>query len=221
MKDSSLWIYAKNFDQESMGANLEAIFSAATKQEIQEGRDWYNQAHKFAHGLAQKYDRSVESVIGIISSLSPETKYSKNIEDAQKMLETGTEAVVTTYDKNRDKALKILDGDLDAHEHFSNVVNKTAAFYHNILRPNESGRVTIDRHSARVIHGYYLTGDEAIYYSNTPAKYRASQKVYQDVAAEHDLLPHQLQAITWLAYRRTIVPDRYQYQDVDLGEIIL
>lgn len=221
MKNSSQWVYAKNFDKGAMGANLEAIFSAATKQEIQQGRDWYHQANKFAKGLAKKYNRSVESVIGIISALSPETKYSQNIEDAQALIERGADAVVTTYDKNRDKALKILDGQLDAHEHFTAATNKTAAFYFNILQPASAERVTIDRHSARVTHGYYLTADDAIYYSNTPAKYVATQEVYKEIASKHDLLPHQLQAITWLTYRRTIVPERYQYEDIDLGEIIL
>lgn len=221
MKKSNDWIMAKHFDLEAMASNLEAILEASTSQEIKDGRQWYQNCNSFARGLAEKYGHGLEKIVGIISSLSPETKFNQNILDTIKILEYGQEAIVTTYDNNRNKALKILEDELEPHTHYEASTNKTAAFYFNILRPREASRVTIDRHSSRVCHGYYLTSQEAIYYSNTPAKYKATQEAYFIVARDHGLLPHILQAITWLTYRRTIVPKRYQSKDLDFNDIIL
>ena len=220
MKQSN-WIMAKNFDLEAMASNLEAILEASNTQEISSGRRWYRDCNTFAKKLSSKYSQSLEKIVGIISSLSPETKFNQNILDTIKILEYGNEAIVTTYDSNKIKALNILKGKLDPNSHYEASINKTSAFYFNILRPLEASRVTIDRHSTRVCHGYYLTGNEAIYYSNTPAKYKATQEAYYLIASKFSLLPHVLQAITWLTYRRTIVPTRYQSNDLDFNDIIL
>ena len=214
-------IYGRDFSRSAMASNLEAILEASSKNEIKSGRQWYQDCNQFALKLASKYGHSLEKIAGIISSLSPETRLKNNLIDTISLLENGNEAIVTTYDNNKIKALNILENRLDAHDHFQASINKTASFYYNILRPLENNRVTIDRHASRVLHGYYLTGNEAIYYNNTPKKYSINETVYQATASKYDLLPHCLQAITWLAYRRLYVGKRYQDNSDHFNEIIL
>ena len=214
-------IYGREFSKKAMASNLEAILAAANEDEINSGRQWYKDCHKFASKLAVKYGHSLEKIAGIISSLSPETRLKNNLMDTISLLDNGSEAIVTTYDNNKIKALAILDNRLNAHKHYSSSINKTASFYFNILRPLENNRVTIDRHASRVLHGYYLTGNEAIFYNNTPLKYSINQEVYKSIASKYDLLPHSLQAITWLSYRRLFVGKRYQDNSNHFEEIIL
>ncbi len=248
-EDPTTWIISKNFDLNAMGDNLVAILEQSTSQEIKSGRSWYSDCNKLVGRLAKKYDHNIQTVTGILASLSPETNFSQNVKDTIGLLTNGDNAIVTTYEKNRIKALKILSGELDIHDHYSQAITKTAGFYFNILQPLDitrvtidrhssrvvhgyyltgsesrfyyNTRVTIDRHSSRVVHGYYLTGSESRFYYNTRAKYQKTEGIYFSIAEKYDLLPQQLQAITWLTYRRLIVPARYKQNDVNFSDIIL
>jgi hypothetical protein len=47
-----------------------------------------------------------------------------------------------------------------------------------------------------------MTDDQAIYYCNTPRKYEVIEDAYRAVAEKIGIYPQQVQAITWLAYKR-------------------
>lgn len=218
--DSSTWVTAKSFDLDSMADNISALLEQATTEDITTGLQWYSMARGLVDRLSVKSGRSTHVVTGIMAALSPETGWSQNVKDTIALLEDD-DAIVTTYDRNRDKALAIKSGRLNAHEHFLTYWRKTGAFYCNILEPETDDRVTIDRHSARIAHGYYLTGSESIYYVNTEAKYRKTAESFKIVARENKLLVHQLQAITWITYRRSFVAAKYQQSDIKIKDIIL
>ena len=214
------WITARSFDIDSMTTNIRCILDDATQDEFETGLNWYSSARGLMDRLSVKSGRSTQVITGILAALSPETKWTANVKDTVALLKDDN-AVVTTYDNNRDKAIAIKSGRLNAHSHYSQYWRKTGAFYSNILEPDVDYRVTIDRHSARIAHGYYLTGDESIRYCNTKPKYTKTEFAFRIVAGENNILVHQLQAITWLTYRRKIVPIRYQQNDINPTDIIL
>ena len=187
------------------------ILSLATKQEISNGLTWYNRAHEFCIQLASNYDLSLGETAGIIAALSPGTHWQQNMIDSVNLLTSGLDAKVTTYNRNKYKAWAISQGILDPYDALSQGKNgidkKTFCFWLNLVGPNTAGRVTIDRHSSRVAYGYNLSADIAIYYSNTPKKYKACELAYNEASRDANiaLLPHQIQAITWLTYRRLYV----------------
>ena len=81
--------------------------------------------------------------------------------------------------ENVDEVIKILNG------------QKIQAFFNNIYHV-EDDKVTIDVWALRV-----LKFDKNL----TPKVYRTAESAYQDVSKEMDILPKQLQAITWTALR--------------------
>jgi hypothetical protein len=203
----------KSFDQSKLENSILNIYQLANRQENTEGLVWYEIANRFARTIARKHDISLVQTAAIIAALSPATHWAQNIIDTESLILLDEDASVTTYNRNKYKALKFLYGQLEPVDHYIGNAKynwtKTASFFTNILNPTIAGKVTIDRHALRIAHGYELTADDAIYYGNTPKKYDATARAFITVAKNTGLLPHQLQAITWLAYRRLYVADRY------------
>lgn len=203
---SDNWIMAKNFDTGLMATMIKTILEQSTAADIENGRQWYSTARKFAREQSEKHNLKIDVVTAVISALSPETTWQINKDKTIEFLEYRENSIMATYPNNKDKALKFLSNDLEPNEHY-NLSNwrKTSAFYRNILEPNCDQRVTLDRHALRIAHGYYLTGDQSIYYGNTRAKYVKTELVFKQIAHENDMLPNVLQAITWVTFRRLFV----------------
>ena len=203
----------KNFSQDTLESNVKNIYDLANRQEHSEGLVWYHIANRFAQTIANKHDLTLVQTAAILAALSPATHWAQNIIDTEALIINGLEATVSTYHRNKIKASLFLSGELDPIAHYvadkKYSWTKTAAFFSNILNPDEIGKVTIDRHAIRIAHGHNMTAEEAIYYANTPRKYNATSESFYTVAADVGLLPHQLQAVTWLAYRRLYVPERW------------
>lgn len=181
------------------------VLDQASDQDIINGCTWYNRALDYARSLSEEYQITVEQSAGVISALSPGVNWHRNMADARSILASGARAIVGTYNRNKNKAIGISAGHLVPDQVLG--TKKTGAFYLNILHPDINTRVTIDRHSARCAHGYHLTPDQSIYYANTDRKYQVSEAIYHLASdrASGVLLSHQLQAITWLVYRRVYV----------------
>lgn len=108
-------------------------------------------------------------------------------------------ASVATFHRNKDKAVKIKDL---AEPSFDDVLSilggdKVRSFYENIYNPLSPDIVTIDSHAI----GVWL-GSRAISVSAKGDVYQSIQSDFIKTANELRLIPCQLQAITWLAYRR-------------------
>lgn len=206
MKTSDQWIMARHFDTDLMATMITAILQHSTDSDIDDGRQWYARARQFAQDQSDEHNLNLQVVTAVISALSPETTWNINKAKTIEFLELKENSTMATYPNNKDKALKFLEGKLVPNEHY-NLDNwrKTSAFYRNILEPNCDQRVTLDRHALRIAHGYYLTGDESIYYGNTRAKYVKTENVFKQIARENGLLPNVLQAITWVTFRRLFV----------------
>ena len=62
--------------------NIIAIYKLANPSEIKHGLTWYVNATKDCKEIAIKYDLPIHIVIGVVSALSPNNKWERNIVNA-------------------------------------------------------------------------------------------------------------------------------------------
>lgn len=171
---------------------LETYFSA-TREEIAAGKSWYDDARNFAAILADSTRRPTRVAAGVIAALSPLTSWNRNKELATRALSNG-EASGALGNSVRN-ANRILAGE-DPDDVLKS--DKVRNFYHSIM--GDRGAVTIDRHSWEVYEGKrYADKDRP---KVTPKRYREAAEAYREAAHVLALEPSELQAITWLTWRR-------------------
>lgn len=191
--------------------NILKVFNQATSQEITNGVYWYDEAAKVAKDISEAFDIPFERTCLVISALSPNNSWTRNISDAWKVCRTWYElrrkpfltiveyekakerCVTCTYPANKQKAFDILDGKLD----YLNGL-KTQNFARNIAGCQQS--VTIDVHAFSVAEGKRYTAKTIKPIS--PKVYEECSGAYKDVAREMDVAPAHLQAIVWQTWRR-------------------
>jgi len=193
--------------------HIAGMLQLASVADIVEGREWYDRAYRLAVQLIHAYQPlTLGQAIGVIAALSPNNKWERNCRDAECMIRlwhTGVDprlATVCTYNKNKDKAAQILELASPDSETISSILNgrKVVAFFRSISGFTDS--VCIDGHAYAVFIG------ERIPTTKTPnigkALYETITKSYCLVADRsielcgHKLTPAQVQAVTWVTYRR-------------------
>jgi hypothetical protein len=190
--------------------NILAVFFKATDLETLQGAQWYPNAQSAALILSERYRVSLEICAGVVSALSPNNKWDRNLIDADSLIRAhsvggidgASQTKVATYNANKKKALLILEG-----EQSLDVLGglKVRAFYDCIMGGDS---VCIDGHA------YAIWKGERIPTTKTPT---ISAKVYtaisedyrQTAAAVNNILsseytPAQIQAITWIVWRRLV-----------------
>jgi hypothetical protein len=186
--------------------NVLRAYSAATDAERSIGLNWYADAHAAAVTLSERHAVSVDTACGVIAALSPGNEWGKNILDADALLSAWNAGrrlpVVGTYGmRNVIKARRILAG-----EHPLDVLPPTGpkvrAFYKCISEPTLSDAVTIDRH-AKCLALNAMTDRDRIGVV-TRVEYALYAWHYMVLATRIGLLPHQLQATTWVAWKRLV-----------------
>lgn len=180
----------------------------ANALDIQQGMSWYPNAHEIARTLANRYDTTVYIVCGVIAALSPGCTWEKNIEYAERVLQyhsmgmdehTVPKSIGTYGKRNMAKAFMIARGD-DVLTTLGG--DKVRAFFQCLFLPNSiMGIVCIDRHAVSIVAGVPL-GEDYTKMVNTSKKYAAVSEAYASVAAMLDMAPMQLQAVTWVVWRR-------------------
>ena len=199
--------------------NILQIYNQATDDELINGKQWYCQANQLADLMSVKYNLTVIQTAGILSALSPGTNWNQNIIDANHLCTLLNEnkdirsIVVTTYGNNRDKAYQIYCcPEYTEKQVFklllgqSKTVNKTSSFFLNILHPDCADILTIDRHSIRVNLGI----TEHISIALTEKRYLLLASAYKQASLKLNISAIELQAITWLIFRRLHVKVRVQ-----------
>lgn len=86
---------------------------------------------------------------------------------------------------------------------------KTLTFYNNILYPDQARGATIDGHMKAAWLGARMTMREAVVKSR--GEYRVIEAGVVELAGQQGMLPHQIQAIIWLA-RKRLMQVRYTAQ---------
>lgn len=185
-----------------------ALRYAQKNRLVKRSKQWYLDANAFAQELSLKYRISLDKCAGIIASLSPAISWEQNKIDAEMLaqlydLNLHNEALThhrfSTYSRNVLKAIEILNQDKQPIVHFSNPKCgfKTRYFYLNILEPKKVTGVTIDRHAVAIASGSNKSYKAGL----TPKQYRDYADQYIQIAKEFNMMPHELQAVTWVAYK--------------------
>ncbi len=191
-------------DHERMVHNVMACYRAADSVQVAEGLLWYSDAQKAAHDIAAKYGIAVYIVVAVISALSPNNKWSRNVINADMLIGAflrgdGIDAVkVSTYHAMKKKAWDILAArpDYDGAKAMLKG-QKITSFFCDIMG---EFNVTIDGHARNIAYDERvgLTDDRT---NIGVREYRALQAAYEEAARRLGLMPYQLQAITWRVWR--------------------
>lgn len=178
-------------------AEILATFALATDEEKVAGSEWYDDANRLAQILTHTADHrpavTVEMAAGVIAALSPLTPWNRNKELAIRAISDG-EASGTLGNSVR-AANRILAGEPVLEVLKS---DKVQNFYLSIMGSHTA--VCIDRHALEVFQGKRYADDDR------PAVgkrlYREASAAYVEASSGTQYTPTQLQAITWLTWRR-------------------
>jgi hypothetical protein len=186
------------YQRAKVRANLREIFNSATEADVVGGAKWYKGAHDICLRYATDYGTTTERVAQIMSALSPNNKWERNIIDTESVLRAvrdgvGAEAVkVCTFHANKFKAFAIARGELT----ISATSPKTFAFVRNIGALDET-KVTIDLWHLRACFGETVEG------GLTLKRYRELERLTIDEAKKVGLKGYEFQAIVWEALRNS------------------
>ena len=181
---------------------LKIYVQQAKNYEISNGLEWYKQANIYCRNLSIEFNKPLKTVCGIIAAISPSVKWDQNKLDCKSILIYKSQAIISTYNKNKLKALLILAG-----KNPLDILGgkKVTSFYHNIFTPKNPDHVTIDRHISRLFLGLdnsYNSLKIASGYLQLKNGYDSIKEIYKTESEKYNILPNQLQAISWHVYRR-------------------
>ena len=192
--------------------NILAMYMQATPVDTQEGTVWYNNAHQICVALSDKYKLPLSTVVGVVSALSPNNKWDRNILDAENIIHAYCMGYdypkVCTFSSNKDKAITILECEIDSSENICGILkgNKTIAFFRGILTDGQCDEITVDGHAFNIWRGMYTSLNEVPAISNK--LYQTVSDAYKQAAVTINNLEGtkysaaQIQAITWVTHRR-------------------
>lgn len=148
--------------------------------------------------IARVRGLTTDAVAGILAALSPSISWENNIHGAIELITTGKIKRYGGYRANLRKAERILGG-----ESPDSVLGgqKVTSFYRLIRDGGNNVDVVVDAHAASVADGkHYL-------WKQTPrldrrGRYEKMTRVYQRAAKTLGVNPHEVQAATWLAWKR-------------------
>jgi hypothetical protein len=183
------------------GNNILDTYNLATTEEVRLGKEWYKTANyecsALLYGLRLQ-DYSLATIVGMTAALSPRNKWARNLIDVDKLLDDDN-TTVGTFHANKAKALSIKHSFYSTPWEIENLLggDKVKSFYRNILEPENTRYVTVDGHAI----GVWL-GCRTVSASAQGNAYQTIKDAYVTTANELCLIPCELQAITWLTYRR-------------------
>jgi hypothetical protein len=167
------------------------VYGLATADERSEGAAWYDDAAAIAAIVG---DGNVSRGAGILAALSPQCLWDDNVDRA--LRHGAGESVVGAFNDALRKADAIAAG-ADPLDVLGG--RKVRSFYRNIV--GHTGHVTVDRHAMAIVAGRPLTVREVKVLERIgPYTYVAS--AYRAAARRLGVAPTELQAVTWLVWRR-------------------
>lgn len=192
--------------------NIKAVYELASAAEIAEGKKWYPIAGETAQVIADRYGITKSTVIAVTAALSPRNRWSRNVQDSEVLISayvTGgakqASLVKTcTFSRNRAKAVALLDHEANADEavRWDDLLVILSGAKMCEFADCISGRdnVCIDGH-AWCIHQNERRGLASVPKFTVKAREQI-KKDYRKAATDLGLKASELQAITWLAWRR-------------------
>jgi len=186
--------------------NIIAIYKLANASEIKHGLTWYVNANTDCMRIANTLELPLHIVVGVVSALSPNNKWERNIvnaEDLCKAFINGQDMdsiKVSTYHKMKQKAWYILET-MPNYDETITILNgkKIVSFFRNIS--GDETDITIDGHARNI----YYNDRQGLTTPNTNIReleYLDIQKAYLRASKKLGIKAYELQAITWVAWRR-------------------
>ena len=186
--------------------NILKVYAQATPAEIESGVVWYQDAQDTCVHMSDKHEIPLRVVVGVLAALSPNNKWVRNVKDADDLITAflngdGVESVAPcTYKKMRDKAWVIMETMPEDDQHVLRILNgqKIVSFFSNIMGHDTC---TIDGHARNIYYGkrHNLTSNLT---NIGKREYAKLQDAYNVAAKKLNLKAYELQAITWVAWRR-------------------
>jgi len=187
--------------------NIKAIYELAGAAEIADGMAWYGVAKSIAIVLADNYGITTAQAIGVLAALSPRNRWSRNVTDTEALISAyvaaGSEQArltkCCTFGANKEKAIKILESNAETLPTVLEVLSgpKLREFASCIAGLDDC---CIDGHAWCIWQGSRVTLADV---PRITAKLRAVIKNdYALAAADLGLKASELQAITWVTWRR-------------------
>lgn len=182
------------------------MYRQATPSEVQTGTRWYADARTAALQVSDKHGVPLRISVGVISALSPNNRWVRNVRDADKMLSvfcwggSVVQCSPSTYTKMRDKAWSILEQMPEYDEGVVRILNgqKIVSFFQNIMGHDTC---TIDGHAVNIARGKRLGLTEPEV-SVSKSGYRELQEAYRRAGKRVGLKAYEIQAVTWVAWKR-------------------
>ncbi len=187
--------------------NIKAIHELASAAEIADGMAWYGVANCIAKTIADQYGIHPAEAAGVLAALSPRNKWSRNVVDAEALVAAyvaggATQAGLTkccTFGANKAKAVRILEAGVLTDADVLAILSgpKLSEFYSCIRGIDDC---CIDGHAWCIWQGSRVTLADV---PRISAKLRKEIKAdYAQAAADLGLKASELQAITWVTWRR-------------------
>jgi hypothetical protein len=195
--------------------HISGMLQLASQGDILEGLNWYQRAYDLALRFIHAYDGlTMGQAVGVIAALSPNNKWERNCIDAEAMIKTWhiqgdyNSVKVCTFGKNKQKAIEILSLESVDTEAIASILSgqKVVAFYRSIM--GDKNAVCVDGHAYAIFIGERIPTTKTP--SITPKLFETIQRAYQLVSKRSvdlcgvELSPTQVQAVTWVTYRRLI-----------------
>ena len=145
-------------------------------------------------------------VVGVVAALSPNNKWDRNLQNAFDLCQAFIEGQdldsikVSTYHTMKRKAWYILET-MPTYDETVTILNgkKIVSFFRNIM--GDETDITIDGHARNI----YYNDRQGLTTPNTNIKkleYVDIQKAYKRASKKLGLKAYELQAITWVAWKR-------------------
>lgn len=189
--------------------NLVRVWEQATEHDIAVAVASYSKYQHITGKIAAKHGFAPIIGAAVFAALSPNNDYWGNLRDADTLLAAAAagkgldDFKVSTYGNNKRKAWRIAQGE-DPDSLI--VALKTSNFFHNIADPKDPRYVTIDGH----MHNIWFNRRAPIQSKNPNVRVvKVDNKLYQVIAdgikafaAEHGLVPCEMQGVLWQTWRR-------------------
>ena len=185
--------------------NILKVFAQCSGDEVQHGLNWYSDAKQEAQNIADKYQLPLHVVIGVIAALSPTNSWEMNIRNADTMCRIFVDGGYvedtkpSTYKTMRDKAWSILQTMPHNIDDVAFILNgpKITDFAYCIMGNDVC---VIDGHAWCIANADRRTMQEV---PNIGKKLRAElQQAYSNAGKKHNMTAYEMQAATWVAWKR-------------------
>lgn len=182
------------------------VYAKATDDDKENGIAWYREALAAGKAIAEKHDVSIRVVVGVIAALSPNNKWHRNVQDADRLIgaylagEECFSVPCCTYNKMQEKAWRILQEMPQDDQLVMHILNgqKIVSFFSNIMGYDTC---TIDGHALNIARGERVALTDSR--TNIGKKlYAELQDAYNVAAHSVGLKAYEMQAITWVVWRR-------------------